>query len=158
MKYAALYKHDGSPTTVVQQRRAAAAPEPKVAVEANADEIMLEIDDDAPPEAEDLASAKKAALALLDSDTEATDNSAPPLKAVPKNTVANEDEIVLELDDELDDIEEPKQEQPEPVAAQTHSTAPTSATTKFLALSKCTPRRDFLQVRRREVCRLLVLV
>lgn len=162
VKFAALFKHDGSPTTVLRPESSSRScrhgepvgEEGKVAVAVNPEEIALEVDDDAPPEAEDLASAKKAALAMLGSDAE--EEEAPiALKAVPKSPVANEDEIVLDLDEE--DQEEPQEKEaqpgaavdspPEPPSSTVAPAGPISNATKFLALSKCTPRRDFLQVR-----------
>lgn len=175
VKYAALFKHDGAQTQVQQRSfRQPREEEEKVAVEANPEEIALEVDDDAPPEAEDLAAAKKAALAMLgpDEPPSGAPAEAPALKAVPKADVANEDEIVVDLEgdedepaaapqpvqqssskganeDEIElDLDEEDQPAPEPekTATSTQSQGQ-SRETRFLALSKCAPRQHFLQVR-----------
>lgn len=159
VKFAALYKHDGSSTNVAprqQRSRQWQAQEEgssaNVAVQANPEEIDIEIDEDAPEEAEDLASAKKAALALLGSDEDEVD--AKPLKAVPRREEAlNEDEIVLDLDADDMPASSPTTSQVSHSEKSRISTEGSSnagrmcdGATKFLALSKCGHRMDFMQV------------
>ncbi|KAI5815417.1 lariat debranching enzyme [Pyronema omphalodes] len=139
VKFAAMVNHGDSSTanTAPPQPTAVAKNPDELDLDlddetaANPDEIDLDIDDDTAP----TAPAKNSDEIELDLDEEPVNTTAAPASA-PKNT----DEIDLDLDDA-----------PTAAAAAEAPTNPTDGDTttpitRFLALDKCLPTRDFLQI------------
>ena len=171
VRFAALVKHDGQKTlirgqsiaTVQQQngsgptsqnsnrlalgqRRAMA---PSVPVVRNEDEIDVEIDDLDEVDRDLVATPPPSAVPVptnvdeikLD-DVESEVEEAKHFGVNGHGSLVNPDEVKLDdLEDEVDGVSEPD------AAATTAPPAlPKLATTRFLALSKCLPGKDFLQV------------
>lgn len=137
VKFAALFKHSGAPTVVKRRggaRQDVAAPPPAPVVE-NPDEIMLVDDDD---------------------DEDAPVPSGEIVSEEPKGENCactggareNPDEISLEMEDDAEDgpMEVTKVVDPVAVAPKVEARKVEERATRFLALSKPGPGKDFLQV------------
>ncbi|KAF6809631.1 lariat debranching enzyme [Colletotrichum sojae] len=118
---------------------AAAVPEPKAAPEGNPDEIDLDGDEDVP----DAPQANPNEIDLDDDDNEPAapaEASAPKEKPAPKSTVPEE------LRAQLPASFARPQQQPKRTPGQPVPATITNKQVKFLALDKCLPRRNFLQL------------
>lgn len=158
VKFAALYHHDGSPTTVVKRPRVnpAKPPAPETPApneSANPDEIALDDDDEGDAglvEAQNSAEMTTASMNGPASEEKGCEDGCggvhPPAPAPP--ATSNPDEIAFDDDDEEDAQDEPMTGG-EGTSAQTGHSRPAEGkvSTKFLALSKPGRSRDFLQVR-----------
>ncbi|BGP53644.1 lariat debranching enzyme [Rhodotorula sphaerocarpa] len=158
VKFAALYHHDGSPTTVAKRPRVnpAKPPAPETPApneSANPDEIALD-DDDVEGDADPVEVDDRTEMPAASSDGPASEEKGcedgcggvhPPAPAPP--ATSNPDEIVLDDDDDAGSQDEPMNggEGTSAQAGQSR-TAEGKVSTKFLALSKPGRSRDFLQV------------
>jgi len=113
--FAALVKHDGSPT-IVSNNRSRPAPE---SVKINKDEIEIDLDDE---------------------DLEGSESSPVKAESIPSQPLDMVNPEEIKLDDLANDVEL------EAVAIPVKPTPATTPSTKFLALNKCLPGREFLQI------------
>lgn len=170
VKFAAMYHHDGTPTTVTKRPRVPPAPRPpreeinaaRTAVTAeqstNPDEIALEDDDYEDGEEAgtvdtgEAQAAKEAEVGPVSEEKGCEDGCGGSDHAPHAGTAANPDEIALDDDDDEDsttgngDSTMQEEVQPDGQQRSTPTANSTKQSTRFLALSKPGKNRDFLQV------------